>query len=213
MKHIEQRNGIYWFRKCLRLHDNPALSKAVSECKLIYPIFILDPWFKENGNVGSNRWRFLWESLKDLDSSLRKLNTRLLLIESSPEDVFKTMADEWNITDVYYEGDTEPYSKMRDAKVSELLKNRKIGSHVIYSHTLYDPNYLIKLSGSKFVSTYTSFLTLLSKAEPPRKSIDTIESQFENINIKQDQFNIPDLNHFCKEVAGLQPTLYPGGET
>ncbi|KAI4875908.1 hypothetical protein NFI96_032895 [Prochilodus magdalenae] len=67
---------IHWFRKGLRLHDNPALKAALQDCEHIYPVFILDPWFPKNSQVGINRWRFLVEALSDLDSSLKKLSSR-----------------------------------------------------------------------------------------------------------------------------------------
>ncbi|XP_074833267.1 cryptochrome-1-like isoform X2 [Carettochelys insculpta] len=74
MKHC----SIHWFRKGLRLHDNPALLAALADCHQLYPIFILDPWFPKNMRVSVNRWRFLVESLRDLDESLRKLNSRII---------------------------------------------------------------------------------------------------------------------------------------
>lgn len=33
----------------LRLHDNPALLDALTECKQLYPVFVFDPWFAGNG--------------------------------------------------------------------------------------------------------------------------------------------------------------------
>ena len=68
--------SIHWFRKGLRLHDNPALLAACSQSQELRPIFILDPWFVKNSRVGDNRWRFLAQSLADLDSSLKKMNGR-----------------------------------------------------------------------------------------------------------------------------------------
>lgn len=67
---------IYWFRKGLRLHDNPALIAALRDCKEFYPVFILDPYLYHNTRVGNNRGRFLIGALKDLDCSLRNLNSR-----------------------------------------------------------------------------------------------------------------------------------------
>jgi hypothetical protein len=40
------------------------------------PIFILDPWIVAKMRVGPNRWRFLQQSLVDLDSNLRKHGSR-----------------------------------------------------------------------------------------------------------------------------------------
>ena len=49
----------------------------------VAPIFILDPWFVNNGKVGKNRWKFLQQSLTDLDNSLNKLGSRYVTIHSN----------------------------------------------------------------------------------------------------------------------------------
>jgi hypothetical protein len=63
--------SVLWFRKGLRLHDNPALVRACEGAAAVQPIFVLDPWFLAPERVGANRLRFLLESLHDLDASLR----------------------------------------------------------------------------------------------------------------------------------------------
>ena len=68
--------SIHWFRKGLRLHDNPALLAAYEGASEVWPVFILDPWFVSNARVGINRWRFLLQTLEDLDKNLRKLKSR-----------------------------------------------------------------------------------------------------------------------------------------
>jgi cryptochrome len=84
-------------RTAFRLHDNPALIAALEPLKGaaaddrldFRPVFVLDPWFVKNARVGSNRWRFLQESLDDLDSSLRKLGSRLFVLRGNPQQVFE----------------------------------------------------------------------------------------------------------------------------
>ncbi len=56
--------SIIWFRKCLRLHDNPTLIAAIESKQPLIPIFILDPNFIKNGRCGINRWNFLYLNLK-----------------------------------------------------------------------------------------------------------------------------------------------------
>ena len=52
---------IYWFRKALRLHDNPSLMAALkSSPDALYPVFILDPKYARTMRVGGNRWNFLY---------------------------------------------------------------------------------------------------------------------------------------------------------
>lgn len=50
-------NSIHWFRKGLRLHDNPALQEAVRGAGTIRCVYFLDPWFAGSSNLGVNRWR------------------------------------------------------------------------------------------------------------------------------------------------------------
>lgn len=70
---------VHWFRKGLRLHDNPSLIAAIDALKVkdsLRPIFILDPEIIKWLRVGPNRWRFLQQSLENLDSNLRRINSR-----------------------------------------------------------------------------------------------------------------------------------------
>lgn len=50
-------NTIHWFRKGLRLHDNPSLRDSIQGADTLRCIYILDPWFAGSSNVGINRWR------------------------------------------------------------------------------------------------------------------------------------------------------------
>ena len=37
--------AVLWFRKGLRLHDNPVLLEAIAGADHLYPVFIADPVF------------------------------------------------------------------------------------------------------------------------------------------------------------------------
>ena len=63
---------------------------------------------------------------------------RLFVVRGKPEDVFPKLFNEWKVTKLTYEYDTEPYSLSRDKIVTTLAKEH--GVDVVYkiSHTLYD---------------------------------------------------------------------------
>ena len=67
--------AIVWFRKCLRVDDNPSLVQACEDSSVdaILPIFILDPGIVGENfeHYGKNRIRFLLECLEDLDQKLK----------------------------------------------------------------------------------------------------------------------------------------------
>ena len=51
------KHVVHWFRKGLRIHDNPSLRRAISNCTTFRCIFILDPYFAGSSNIGINKWR------------------------------------------------------------------------------------------------------------------------------------------------------------
>ena len=61
-------SSIFWFRRDLRLNDNPALLAAMAESEAILTVFILDP--KLIKTAGSKRLAYLGQSLHHLDDSL-----------------------------------------------------------------------------------------------------------------------------------------------
>ena len=89
-------NSLIWFRKGIRIHDNPALEHASKGSDYLYPVFVIDPHYMEpdpkasspgSNLAGVNRIRFLLESLADLDSSLQRLGSRLLVLKGEPSEV------------------------------------------------------------------------------------------------------------------------------
>ena len=74
---------ILWFRKDLRLDDNPALVAAAKH-KYIIPIFIFDNSLNEYKNIGeASRW-WLESSLVQLNNDLKN---SLRILEGNSLDV------------------------------------------------------------------------------------------------------------------------------
>lgn len=82
-------------------------------------------------------YRFLLQCLEDLDSSLRKLNSRLFVVRGQPADALPKLFREWGITALTFEEDPEPYGRVRDHNI--MTKCREVGIAVTsrVSHTLY----------------------------------------------------------------------------
>ncbi|KAF6258816.1 6-4 photolyase [Scenedesmus sp. NREL 46B-D3] len=166
----EQKNSIIWFRKGLRVHDNPALIEACRGAQRVYPIFIIDPHFLQNSSykVGVNRYNFLLECLADLDSSLRSLGSQLLVLRGSPQEVFPRIFQEWGVHQLCYEVDVEPYAKSRDAAVASMAAEAGVAVCPCVSHTLYDTGMLLRAAGGRPPQTMQSFTKLIDKVgEPP----------------------------------------------
>ena len=60
MKQTKNGNGkhiLHWFRKGLRLHDNPSLKEALKGAASFRCVYMLDPWFAGSSQAGVNKWR------------------------------------------------------------------------------------------------------------------------------------------------------------
>ena len=87
-KHSSKKSPIIvWFRKDLRLRDNPTLASARTAGADILPVFI---WNEEEGGQWSpgaaSRW-WLHQSLKDLDQSIVSHGGKLILRKGSAEKI------------------------------------------------------------------------------------------------------------------------------
>ncbi|XP_055402926.1 cryptochrome-2 isoform X2 [Bubalus kerabau] len=212
-------SSVHWFRKGLRLHDNPALLAAVRGAHCVRCVYILDPWFAASSSVGINRWRFLLQSLEDLDRSLRKLNSRLFVVRGQPADVFPRLFKEWGVTRLTFEYDSEPFGKERDAAIMKMAKEAGVEVVTENSHTLYDLDKIIELNGQKPPLTYKRFQAIISRMELPRKPVGSVTSQqmegcrAEIQESHDETYGVPSLEELGFPTEGLGPAVWRGGET
>ncbi|XP_075898678.1 cryptochrome-2 [Nelusetta ayraudi] len=212
-------NSVHWFRKGLRLHDNPALQEALNGADTVRCVYILDPWFAGAANVGINRWRFLLEALEDLDCSLKKLNSRLFVVKGQPTDVFPRLLKEWKVTRLTFECDPEPYGKERDGAIIKMAQEFGVETIVRKSHTLYNLDRIMEMNNNSPPLTFKRFQTIVSRLELPRRPLPPISQQqmdkcCTKIADNHDQlFNIPTLEELGFKTKGLPPAVWRGGES
>lgn len=106
------RRSIFWFRRDLRLGDNPALLTAIDESDEIIPLFIIDSQIAER--AGHFRRAYLSASLRALDSSL---GNKLHVVSGDPVKILKELMARYNTTSVHIASEYAPYGLARDAKV------------------------------------------------------------------------------------------------
>ena len=79
--------AIVWFRRDLRVHDQPIFDVAAARAKRSLAVFVLDETLL--GPSGKARRTFLYRSLRDLDESL---GGRLLVVKGDPAEVIPKLA-------------------------------------------------------------------------------------------------------------------------
>lgn len=214
-----KKHTVHWFRRGLRLHDNPSLREGLAGATTFRCVFILDPWFAGSTNVGINKWRFLLQCLEDLDCSLRKLNSRLFVIRGQPADALPKLFKEWGTTNLTFEEDPEPFGRVRDHNISALCKELGISVVQRVSHTLYKLDEIIERNGGKSPLTYHQFQTVVASMDAPEKPVPTVTSvcigdAYTPLkDDHDDHFGVPTLEELGFDTEGLLPPVWVGGES
>ena len=149
--------AIVWFRKTIRIHDNPMLTWAESSQQIdsIIPIYIIDEnWSLDVENsVGVNRLNFLYESLLDLDKNLKdNFGTKLLVYSGDSNEVIKSIIgsiDE-NVNSLLIDYCSEPKNRKDAEDVIQNLKNTDVNIKVFPAvNTILDIEKIIQTKNFK----------------------------------------------------------------
>lgn len=132
---------IHWFRRDLRLRDNPALAAAAARSNgHVIPLFILDNAILHASRTGAARIAFMIDALRDLDASLRSCGSRLVVRRGSTPDVIRTLVQEIGAAGVAWNRDYTPYARQRDAQVEALLRDLNVETLVAEDAVILGPD-------------------------------------------------------------------------
>ena len=191
------KNAMHWFRRGLRLHDNPALMATLEQApNQLFPVFVLDGDSYQLLRCTPLRANFLIECLQDLDASLQKLGSRLYVLEGDPTTVLPNMWKEWDIGYLSWEGDEsgEPYAVQRDETL--LTKAQDANLHVLVenSETLYPLEEYVKKAGTNkgVPATMTGFQKVFGNMPPQHKVLPApTKDDFPNLQDPAKQKYLP----------------------
>lgn len=117
------------FHRDLRLTDNTAFLAAAKSSYKIIPVFIFPP---EQIDPTTNQYfshpavQFLCDSLKDLDTQLQSLGSRLYMFKGDTVTVLKHIHAKVPYHRLYQNQDYTVYAKQRDEKVATFCSKQEI---------------------------------------------------------------------------------------
>lgn len=112
--------AIVWFRRDLRVTDNPALD-AASRAESIVPAFCFEPGLWQGRHASPNRNAFLLASIRELDRTLREAGSRLHFRSGDPAVQIGRLAAEAGAGAVHVNRDHTAHSRRRDRRVEAAL--------------------------------------------------------------------------------------------
>ena len=133
-----ERPAIMWFRRDLRLADNPALVEAAIGGRSVIPIYIHDDSSTERAVGGASRW-WLDKSLKALSKDLATIGSPLVLRRGAPEDVLRGLIRETGAGAVYWNRLYDSPSIARDTRIKCDLVARGVQCRSFKAALLNEP--------------------------------------------------------------------------
>lgn len=139
--------SLFWFRRDLRLADNPALLDALAAAEETFLLFIMDQEVADR--AGEYRRAYLADSLQKLDASV---GGKLAVISGTPPDVLRDVIKRYQITSVHAAQEFGPYGLSAQTAIAEA------GIEIEYTGSIYAvaPGRVRKPDGTNY-RVYTPF--------------------------------------------------------
>lgn len=146
------KKSICWFRRDLRIHDNPALYNSAKE-GLVLPIYILDEANSGDYTIGAASKVWLHHSLMALN---QKLKGNLVIKKGNPVEILIELANLHKIDNVYWNRCYEPWQIKRDKDIKKILEENGIKAKSYNASLLWEPWKILKSDGTPY-KVFTPF--------------------------------------------------------
>lgn len=138
-----QQPGIVWFRRDLRLDDNPAWAAATAAHDEVVALFVLEPALLDT--AGRFRRDQLLAHLHALDARLRALGGSLVIREGPAVAAIPRLVAECNGSAVYFNADATPFATKRDEEVVAAVGD---AVHIFHGNTVHEPGSVLTQKGT-----------------------------------------------------------------
>lgn len=128
-----------WFRRDLRLADNPALQAALETGHDVVPVYIHAPHEEGGWAPGAASRAWLHRSLAALDADLRARGTQLVLRSGDSLAALQALVAETGAVAVFWNRRYEPAAHQRDAGVAAALRGQGLQADSFNGSLLFEP--------------------------------------------------------------------------
>lgn len=92
---------LVWLKRDLRLRDHAALLNASKSGKPVLLMYLFESIQLDDPHYDKRHWRFVWESLKDLNTQLCQYNSRVLVMFGDAKSTFQSLMQRFRINAVH----------------------------------------------------------------------------------------------------------------
>lgn len=150
-------SALVWFRRDLRVDDNPALYAALKASRKVWCAFVFDTEILDAlPSRRDRRVEFIRDSLVELNDALIGHGGGLIIVHGRAREEIPRLAATLRVAAVFANHDYEPQAVARDAAVARALRVLGIEFHTRKDHVVFEKDEVVNAGGRPF-SNFTAY--------------------------------------------------------
>jgi deoxyribodipyrimidine photo-lyase len=124
---VRQEINLVWFKRDLRFTDHEPLYFAQQSGLPLLLIYIFEPSVMAYHDSDVRHWRFVYESLREMNEKLKSINAQIFIFHNEAKMVFETLLNSLSINTVFSSqeiGNGLTYE--RDKEIKNLFQNHNV---------------------------------------------------------------------------------------
>ena len=162
---VDKKPGVVWFRRDLRLEDNPAWAEATSAHGEVVAVFVVEP--RLMNAAGALRRDQLLAHLHALDAELQARGGGLIVRSGPAATAIPRVISDCEASALYFNADVTPFSTARDQAIAESVT---VPVHAFDGLTVHEPGAVLTKKGTLsqvFTPFYNTWSTTHRTPWPP----------------------------------------------
>ena len=98
---VPDKVNLVWLKRDLRLRDHEAIFNASADGTPVLLVYVVEPILINDPHYDVRHWRFIWQSLQDINQQLSQFNGQLLILQGEVTAVFSTLQKNVTIQHVF----------------------------------------------------------------------------------------------------------------
>lgn len=162
------KNGLFIFRRDLRMVDNTGLNLLNTKCKNIYTIFIFTPEQVSGKNKYKSEYavQFMIECLEVLSDEIKKNGGKLYSFYGSNNKIIEHLIKSLDIDIIGFNYDYSPYAIERDEQLFNLCEKMNVNVLTEHDYYLHPPGTIFNKSDEPYQKFTPYYETAIKKSIP-----------------------------------------------
>jgi deoxyribodipyrimidine photo-lyase len=190
---MSKKPAIVWFRRDLRMGDNPALMAAVQSERPLICLYIDETDVSRREGGAKQVW--LHHSLKSLEKDLKACGASLVLRQGEAQKILNDIIDQTEAEAVFWNRRYEEHGIETDKTIKSDLKDRGLKVETFNGSLLTEPWEISPKSGGDYYKVFTPYWRAACQVigprvsnEPPLEAPDKIQGY--NGNLGSDDLSL-----------------------